>query len=292
MCGDLRGKYYGTFNFIFVDANKDNYIKYHERLIDLVKVGGVIGYDNTLWNGSVVAQRDVPMTKCVRYYSDFVLELNITLVLILGSRFACSLLVMASHILSDPMIKSTLDTMRMIIISQELIMNQRYYQVDFTLKSEMKAKCSGFVSTSCGSNVSSIKGSVRATVLNFFNSSATFLSGEMIAEDRSKAIILRSPAENTQKPTPDNFDNSNALVCAPGSNFGSNHRVGDTPVGTLAIVPAKKHGGFGFIRKIIMRKKKASSKKARSVTDLLKEINQAVGNFLYNGFVYLDAWRW
>ncbi|KAJ4825390.1 hypothetical protein Tsubulata_024075 [Turnera subulata] len=94
------------------------------------------------------------------------------------------------------------------------------------------------------------------------------LRDQMIAEDRSKAIILRSPAENTQKPTSDNFDNSNALVCAPGSNFGSNHRVGDTPVGTLAIVPAKKHGGFGFIRKIIMRRKKASSKKARSTVKL------------------------
>ncbi|CAA6661419.1 unnamed protein product [Spirodela intermedia] len=38
--------------------------------------GGVIGYDNTLWNGSVVAPPDAPMRKYVRYYRDFVLELN------------------------------------------------------------------------------------------------------------------------------------------------------------------------------------------------------------------------
>ncbi|KAI3794095.1 hypothetical protein L1987_36722 [Smallanthus sonchifolius] len=42
--------FHGSFDFIFVDADKDNYLNYHKRLIDLVKVGGVIGYDNTLWN--------------------------------------------------------------------------------------------------------------------------------------------------------------------------------------------------------------------------------------------------
>ncbi|XP_059594668.1 caffeoyl-CoA O-methyltransferase isoform X1 [Vitis vinifera] len=72
----LQGKYHGTFDFIFVDADKDNYLNYHKRLIDLVKVGGLIGYDNTLWNGSVVAPPDAPLRKYVRYYKDFVLELN------------------------------------------------------------------------------------------------------------------------------------------------------------------------------------------------------------------------
>ncbi|KAK9133123.1 hypothetical protein Scep_012651 [Stephania cephalantha] len=37
------------FDFVFVDADKPNYIKYHEILVKLVKVGGLIGYDNTLW---------------------------------------------------------------------------------------------------------------------------------------------------------------------------------------------------------------------------------------------------
>ena len=72
----FQGKYHGTFDFIFVDADKDNYLNYHKRLIDLVKVGGLIGYDNTLWNGSVVAPPDAPLRKYVRYYKDFVLELN------------------------------------------------------------------------------------------------------------------------------------------------------------------------------------------------------------------------
>ncbi|KAE9454722.1 hypothetical protein C3L33_13362, partial [Rhododendron williamsianum] len=43
----------GEFDFAFVDADKENYINYHELLLKLVKVGGIIAYDNTLWFGSV-----------------------------------------------------------------------------------------------------------------------------------------------------------------------------------------------------------------------------------------------
>ncbi|KAL0324841.1 UNVERIFIED_CONTAM: Flavonoid 3',5'-methyltransferase, partial [Sesamum radiatum] len=50
----------GTFDFAFVDADKENYIKYHEQLLKLVKVGGIIGYDNTLWSGTVaLAEEDL-----------------------------------------------------------------------------------------------------------------------------------------------------------------------------------------------------------------------------------------
>jgi caffeoyl-CoA O-methyltransferase len=73
---DWQEKNHGFFDFIFVDADKDNYTKYHERLIKLVKVGGVIGYDNTLWNGSLVAPDDAPYPKYIRHYRPFILELN------------------------------------------------------------------------------------------------------------------------------------------------------------------------------------------------------------------------
>ena len=43
----------GSFDFAFVDADKVNYWNYHERLMKLLKVGGVAVYDNTLWGGSV-----------------------------------------------------------------------------------------------------------------------------------------------------------------------------------------------------------------------------------------------
>ncbi|KAM4124239.1 hypothetical protein ACB094_01G216000 [Castanea mollissima] len=52
------------FDFAFVDADKVNYWNYHERMIKLVKVGGIIIYDNTLWGGYVaLPEEDVPEKK-------------------------------------------------------------------------------------------------------------------------------------------------------------------------------------------------------------------------------------
>ncbi|XP_073010944.1 caffeoyl-CoA O-methyltransferase-like [Typha latifolia] len=67
---------HGTFDFVFVDADKDNYLNYHKRLLDLVKVGGLIGYDNTLWYGSVALPPDTPVPKIVSFFRPFVLEVN------------------------------------------------------------------------------------------------------------------------------------------------------------------------------------------------------------------------
>ncbi|PRQ39919.1 putative flavonoid 3',5'-methyltransferase [Rosa chinensis] len=49
----FEGKEEGNFDFAFVDADKQNYLNYHELLMKLVKVGGIIAYDNTLWFGTV-----------------------------------------------------------------------------------------------------------------------------------------------------------------------------------------------------------------------------------------------
>ncbi|KAM5547470.1 putative caffeoyl-CoA O-methyltransferase [Rosa sericea] len=43
----------GSFDFAYVDADKDNNWNYHERLLKLLKVGGLVVYDNTLCRGSV-----------------------------------------------------------------------------------------------------------------------------------------------------------------------------------------------------------------------------------------------
>ena len=43
----------GIFDFAFIDADRVSYQKYHERMLELVKVGGIIVYDNTLWFGTV-----------------------------------------------------------------------------------------------------------------------------------------------------------------------------------------------------------------------------------------------
>lgn len=43
----------GTFDFAFIDADKPNYDAYYERALLLVRPGGLIGIDNTLWYGKV-----------------------------------------------------------------------------------------------------------------------------------------------------------------------------------------------------------------------------------------------
>ncbi|CAM6048474.1 unnamed protein product [Sphagnum compactum] len=70
---------HGFFAFIFVDADKNNYLNYHKRLIKLVKVGGLIAYDNTLWNGALVGSPNDELPKYIRYYMDYILDLNQTL---------------------------------------------------------------------------------------------------------------------------------------------------------------------------------------------------------------------
>ncbi|KAL5975578.1 hypothetical protein ACLOJK_019903 [Asimina triloba] len=46
----------GSFDFAYVDADKVNYWNYHERMLKLIRTGGLILYDNTLWGGSVALQ--------------------------------------------------------------------------------------------------------------------------------------------------------------------------------------------------------------------------------------------
>jgi predicted O-methyltransferase YrrM len=43
----------GTFDFAFIDADKASYLAYYERCLQLVREGGLIAIDNTLWSGAV-----------------------------------------------------------------------------------------------------------------------------------------------------------------------------------------------------------------------------------------------
>ena len=49
----LAKKQSGTFDFAFIDADKENYAVYYERCLKLLRPGGLITIDNTLWSGRV-----------------------------------------------------------------------------------------------------------------------------------------------------------------------------------------------------------------------------------------------
>ncbi len=42
-----------TFDFAFIDADKENYDGYYERTLQLIRPGGLIAIDNVLWSGRV-----------------------------------------------------------------------------------------------------------------------------------------------------------------------------------------------------------------------------------------------
>ncbi len=49
----IRDGQSGRFDFAFIDADKPNYDGYYERCLALVRAGGLIAIDNTLWSGRV-----------------------------------------------------------------------------------------------------------------------------------------------------------------------------------------------------------------------------------------------
>lgn len=44
----------GTYDFVFIDADKANYDAYYESALKLLRPGGLIAVDNVLWGGSVI----------------------------------------------------------------------------------------------------------------------------------------------------------------------------------------------------------------------------------------------
>ena len=48
----------GEFDFVFIDADKENYVNYYEALLPRLADGGLMALDNTLWSGRVLDDSD------------------------------------------------------------------------------------------------------------------------------------------------------------------------------------------------------------------------------------------
>ena len=48
----------GTFDFAFIDADKEGYDDYYELCLQLIRPGGIIAFDNTLRGGNVLLDED------------------------------------------------------------------------------------------------------------------------------------------------------------------------------------------------------------------------------------------
>jgi predicted O-methyltransferase YrrM len=61
----------GSFDLAFIDADKTNYLAYYERVLVLLRQGGLLLVDNTLWSGKVadpeVADAD---TVALRHFNE------------------------------------------------------------------------------------------------------------------------------------------------------------------------------------------------------------------------------
>ncbi|MBL7980385.1 MAG: O-methyltransferase [Flavobacteriales bacterium] len=52
---DVIPRIEGTFDLVFIDADKQNYCNYFDLVVDRMRPGGLIIADNVLWSGKVLA---------------------------------------------------------------------------------------------------------------------------------------------------------------------------------------------------------------------------------------------
>jgi predicted O-methyltransferase YrrM len=61
----------GEWDFVFIDADKENYGNYYEALVPRLKPTGLMAIDNTLWSGRVLDEDDDSQaTRAIRELND------------------------------------------------------------------------------------------------------------------------------------------------------------------------------------------------------------------------------
>jgi caffeoyl-CoA O-methyltransferase len=63
------------FDFVFIDADKSNYLNYYEAVLPRLSPAGLIAADNTLWSGAVLSDDDKSEdTFGIKAFNDFVVR--------------------------------------------------------------------------------------------------------------------------------------------------------------------------------------------------------------------------
>jgi predicted O-methyltransferase YrrM len=61
------------FDLVFIDADKENYMKYYNESLDLIEKNGLILVDNVLWHGEVVDEKNQSkLTTIIRDFNSYV----------------------------------------------------------------------------------------------------------------------------------------------------------------------------------------------------------------------------
>jgi caffeoyl-CoA O-methyltransferase len=63
----------GEFDFVFIDADKENYVNYYEAVLPRLSERGLIAADNTLWSGRVLDDEDTSEgTRAIKAFNEHV----------------------------------------------------------------------------------------------------------------------------------------------------------------------------------------------------------------------------
>jgi caffeoyl-CoA O-methyltransferase len=63
----------GEWDFVFIDADKENYVAYYEEVLPRLTAHGLIAADNTLWSGRVLDDADdSESTRAIRAFNEHV----------------------------------------------------------------------------------------------------------------------------------------------------------------------------------------------------------------------------
>ncbi len=61
-----------AFDLVFLDAYKEDYINYYQKIIPKLNPGGIIIADNVLWSGKVITDQSDKTTKAIIEFNKFV----------------------------------------------------------------------------------------------------------------------------------------------------------------------------------------------------------------------------